>query len=123
MLLFCCFVSQKKNLSLKQEPWSSGAFLNRGSAEPLGSPGILLGFRKRYERLLNNAIAKVKTPQSYLYGIFMFDNKIVNRKRPIFKSALNIPLSRIAFIRYQNYVKDAQTFYWLNPLRKSLAQL
>jgi hypothetical protein len=32
-------------------------------------------------------------------------------------------LSRIAFIGYQNYVKYAQAFYWLNPLRKSLAQL
>ncbi len=47
----------------------------------------------------------------------------MNRKRPIFKSVLNIPLSHIAFIGYQNYVKDAQAFYWLNPLRKSLAQL
>jgi hypothetical protein len=38
-------------------------------------------------------------------------------------SALNIPLSGIAFIGYQNYIKDVQAFYWLNPLRKSLAQL
>ena len=30
---------------------------------------------------------------------------------------LNIPLSRIAFIGYLNYVKDAQAFYWLNPSR------
>jgi hypothetical protein len=27
------------------------------------------------------------------------------------------------FIGYQNYVKDPQASYWLNPLRKSLAQL
>jgi hypothetical protein len=26
-------------------------------------------------------------------------------------------------LSYQNYVKDAQAFYWLNPLSKSLAQL
>ena len=38
-----------------------------------------------------------------LHGNFChadLDNKIMNRKRPIFKSALNIPLSRIAFIGY-----------------------
>jgi hypothetical protein len=51
------------------------------------------------------------------------DNKIMNRKRPILKSGLNIPMSCIAFIGYQNYVKYAQAFYWFNPLRKSLAQL
>jgi hypothetical protein len=45
------------------------------------------------------------------------------QKETYFKSALNISISCIAFIGYLNYVKDAQAFYWLNPLPKSLAQL
>ncbi len=57
------------------------------------------------------------------FGHTDLDNKIMNRKRPIFKSELNIPKSLIAFIGYQNYVKYAQAFYWFNPLRKSLSQL
>jgi hypothetical protein len=52
------------------------------------------------------------------------DNKIMNRKRPILRVRSTFHcLSRIAFIGYKNYVKDAQAFYWLNSLRKSLAQI
>jgi hypothetical protein len=57
-------------------------------------------------------------PKGHIAALVMLILIIRSRtERDLFKSELNIPMSRIAFIGYQNYIKDAQAFYWLNPLR------
>ncbi len=77
-------------------------------------------------RFVLNVPKQVTKPKGYvaaLVTLILLIRSWTDRDETYFKSALNIPLSRIAFIGHLNYVKDAQVFYWLNPLHKSLAQL